>query len=132
MSRNHDIPCRACEGYGDWTPDHPNDPDARIRKCDECDGTGIESVDWDMESVLAAWSGHDQRSPLECTRITYEEAVVALVEEGHWLCDAKGIAAHYGLTPAACAGRLSPPSAVITGTARSQSKRRRTRHRRTI
>jgi len=52
------FPCEACDGCGQTTPDHPNDPDGRAYRCEACDGAGErDATPSDLDGKLArhAW-----------------------------------------------------------------------------
>jgi len=50
------LPCEPCAGHGQTTPDHSNDPDARIFQCEDCDGTGeVAATPSDLDGKRATY-----------------------------------------------------------------------------
>lgn len=85
-TRRDEIPCRECLGTGGFAPLTPWRPN---RKCEDCQGTGkVEVENWDVESLLAAGS-----------RMTYEEAVTRMMNDGEDYVTADHTARAYGKVP---------------------------------
>ena len=93
LKTQYEIDCRECEGYGRFSKGHPSDPDAGSYACDNCGGSGSETIspalkDYGLEDVLSLGAN-----------MTYEEAVVIAQEDGLDADEADHLARYYGLTP---------------------------------
>lgn len=98
------IPCPNCSGAGKICLGHPMDPWTPVRTCRECEGEGEVERELDAESAIAMKAITD-----------WTDALTALVNEGHWLCDAKDIARDYGLAPKVAAPPITSDATRIDG-----------------
>jgi excinuclease UvrABC ATPase subunit len=93
LKKQYEIDCRECDGQGDLVLGHPADPEARVYRCDNCGGSGSETIspalkNYGLEDVLSLGAN-----------MTYEEAIAIAQEDGLDADEADHLARHYGLTP---------------------------------
>jgi hypothetical protein len=92
LKAQYEAPCRECEGHG-WFDTAPGDPSGGSRRCDNCGGSGSETIspalkNYGLEDVLSLGAN-----------MTYEEAIAIAQEDGLDADEADHLARHYGLTP---------------------------------